>query len=50
MTAPNVRAGVQLRAKGEIAQGDERTTIDVEGDVANLWNEAGGFDPARFQG
>jgi len=50
VTAPNVRAGVQLRAKGEIAQGDERTTIDVEGDVANLWNEAGGFDPARFQG
>jgi hypothetical protein len=50
VAAPDVREGVQLRATGEIAQGDERTTIDIRGNLANLWNESGAFEPGQFRG
>jgi len=50
VAARNVREGVQLRAVGEIVQGDEQTTIDIAGNLGNLWNDAGVFEPGRFQG
>jgi hypothetical protein len=50
VAAGNVREGVQLRASGEITQGDEQTTIDIAGNLGNLWNDSGAFEPGHFQG
>ncbi|MHC4550913.1 MAG: hypothetical protein ACYTEZ_19330 [Planctomycetota bacterium] len=48
--APRLTGALTLRAQGEILHDDQRTTIDVNGNVARLWRESGAFEPHRLRG